>query len=117
MGLDMYLYAKTNNQQQEIGYWRKANAIHKWFVDNIQGGIDDCEPYVVTKDNLKPLFDLCNEVTANLEKANELLPTANGFYFGSTDYDEWYFEDLKLTVDICRRAMVTPGTLYYQASW
>lgn len=26
---------------QEIGYWRKANHIHKWFVDKVQGGDDD----------------------------------------------------------------------------
>lgn len=28
---------------KEIGYWRKANHIHKWFVDCVQDGEDDCE--------------------------------------------------------------------------
>ena len=28
---------------EEVGYWRKANAIHKWFVDNVQDGNDDCK--------------------------------------------------------------------------
>ena len=26
-----------------VGYWRKANQIHKWFVDNCQNGRDECQ--------------------------------------------------------------------------
>ena len=26
----------------QIGYWRKANHIHKWFVDTCANGVDDC---------------------------------------------------------------------------
>lgn len=59
-----------------IGYWRKANAIHKWFVDNIQNGTDDCEEYPVSRDQLTTLLNLCNQVltTVQLEDA----PIANG---------------------------------------
>ena len=38
MGLDMMLIYEDN----QIASWRKANAIHKWFVDNVQDGVDDC---------------------------------------------------------------------------
>lgn len=31
--------------------------------------------------------------------AEELLPTQNGFFFGSTIYDEFYVEDLKNTIE------------------
>ena len=27
--------------------------------------------------------------------AQRLLPTCSGFFYGSTDYDEWYFSDVK----------------------
>ena len=37
---------------EEVGYWRKANAIHNWFVNNIQNGKDDCRRYEVSKENL-----------------------------------------------------------------
>lgn len=37
----------------EIAYWRKANHIHKWFVDNVQYGVDDCGTYEVTEADLK----------------------------------------------------------------
>lgn len=48
-----------------IGYWRKANHIHKWFVDNVQGGNDDCSDYEVSKGKLEALLCLCKVVKDN----------------------------------------------------
>lgn len=48
--------------EEEVGYWRKANAIHKWFVDKVQNGVDDCREYWVSTENLKELLDLCKEI-------------------------------------------------------
>lgn len=113
MGLDMYLNAKHYLLENidlpqvprpikmivcEAIYWRKANAIHAWFVKNIQDGVDECLVYEVSHEQLKELQDCCKEVLANHEKAPELLPTQSGFFFGSTGYDEWYFEDLEYTI-------------------
>lgn len=79
MGLDMYLIRKrkTNKQKiesfdwweakSEIAYWRKANQVHKWFVDNIQNGNDDCGYYKVTKNQLQDLIDKCKEILHNVE--------------------------------------------------
>ena len=51
---------------ENVGYWRKANAIHKWFVDNVQDGIDDCDYHnEVTKEILEDLLDTCEKVIAN----------------------------------------------------
>jgi len=62
MGLDMYLYDKKNTS---LAYWRKANAIHHWFVENIQNGIDDCKPFPVSKEKLEELLHICEKVVAN----------------------------------------------------
>lgn len=35
----------------------------------------------------------------DLEIAKQLLPTQEGFFFGSTRYDEYYFEDIKKTLN------------------
>ena len=48
-----------------IGYWRKANQIHNWFVENVQDGIDDCGTYEVTEKQLVDLLNTCKEVKAN----------------------------------------------------
>lgn len=103
----------------EVGYWRKANAIHKWFVDNLQDGRDDCQRTEVHREDLQILADLCQKVIDNPSEASKLLPTRSGFFFGSTEYDDGYFDDLKRTVDICRGALSLPDKwdLHYSSSW
>lgn len=84
----------------EVGYWRKANAIHKWFVDNCQDGVDDCRKAYVPAKSLAKLRDDCKSVLSNHSLAEELLPCESGFCFGSTDYDEYYYGDLEYTVNL-----------------
>ena len=105
-----------------VAYWRKANAIHQWFVDNVQDGVDECQRSWVPKEKLIELRDLCNEVIADPRKAPELLPTQAGFFFGSTTYDEWYYQDLKSTVEQINRVLAAGDAdvnfdIYYRASW
>ena len=116
MGLDMYLdgvryisayeringkLVKTRKRQiiktLEIS-WRKANAIHNWFVENIQEGEDDCRCYELEKEQLIELRNTCKKVLKNDSLKEELLPTQGGFFFGGTDYDEYYYNDLKETI-------------------
>lgn len=140
---------------QEVGYWRKANQIHNWFVQNVQNGIDDCGRYEVSKEDLIKLRNLCEkvlnaaifeddyviayttyediEVVKEREKGHdvqiveyengwvqvkapgkvivneneiaELLPTSSGFFFGSYEYDEYYFNDLRETIDVINNVL------------
>lgn len=144
MGLDMYLYKET----YEIGYWRKANAIHNWFVKNLADDVDNCQKVYVSSDNLQELLDTVNKVLASIELvdakiangqtlkngqwetvwvdgqtikdssvAERLLPTGSGFFFGSTDYDQYYVDDLEETKKILEVALAEDGEYYYQASW
>lgn len=104
----------------KVGYWRKANQIHKWFVDNVQNGEDTCNPYSVEREQLAELRQVCLDVLANHDKAEELLPTGSGFFFGDYDYDEWYFANLKDTVSIIDQCLhPSNADLYYkyQSSW
>lgn len=74
MGLDMYLemklplYGESTKQQREAikkifptgkaAYWRKANAIHQWFVDNIQEGAETMRNLVpLTKASIDAVFE------------------------------------------------------------
>ncbi len=103
-----------------VMYWRKANAIHKWFVDNVQNGVDDCNSYYVEKVQLEMLRDTAKEVLADHSKAEDLLPPQEGFFFGSTDTNDWYFEDLKNTVEGLDRVFENAGEwpeFSYQSSW
>ena len=109
---------------ESVGYWRKANAIHKWFVDNVQDGEDDCGYYEVTKEKLEELLDICIQVrdSSRMEEiAQELLPTQCGFFFGSTAYDEWYVDDLIETISILTKALKETDfdnqMVVYVSSW
>jgi hypothetical protein len=81
-----------------VAYWRKANAIHKWFVTHCQGGVDNCMAYPVGREQLEELCLECEKTLSarnsgrGRRMAREKLPTAGGFFFGSTDFgdDYWY---------------------------
>lgn len=103
---------------ENAAYWRKANAIHRWFVENVQDGEDDCGNYCVSSGQLKELVAECKKVLASKDKASELLPTASGFFFGGTDYDEWYFKDMEDTIAMLEGAMQDESQEFeYHSSW
>lgn len=103
---------------EEVGYWRKANAIHNWFVNNVQDGRDECQRSYVSREQLQELLELVEKVLKDPGLAPELLPTRSGFFFGGTDYDEMYFKDLEDTKVILETALAEEGgNLYYHASW
>lgn len=107
-------------------YWRKVNAIHQWFVKNVQDGVDDCKDYYVDIEKLEELLNIINDVLDNRERANMILPTQGGFFFGSTAYDEYYWEDLVYTRDELIRILKEDAeetenniyaSYYYHSSW
>ena len=103
---------------EEIGYWRKANQIHQWFVDNVQHGVDNCGEYCVSKGQLEDLLEICIKILNDNSLAEELLPTASGFFFGGTEYDEWYFKDIENTIEVLKEALSdTHADYYYSSSW
>ena len=106
---------------EEVMYWRKANAIHSWFVNNVQDGVDDCKEYWVSEEKLQELIDLCSKVIET--KDTTLLSPKTGFFFGSQETDDWYFIALADTVkkltkelEFCRNTK-SSGDFYYQSSW
>jgi hypothetical protein len=106
---------------EEVGYWRKANQIHKWFVDNVQGGEDNCGDYWVSPKHLKELLELCKKVKNNPKEAPELLPTEEGFFFGGTEYGDEYMRDIDDTIDILEKVLSEEDygndEYSYHASW
>jgi len=104
----------------QLAYWRKANQIHKFFVDECGNGVDDQQDIYVERDGLKDLLERCESILEDHSKAEELLPSQSGFFFGSTDYDQWYFEDLKRTVPILKKILENAPEDWefeYHASW
>lgn len=134
-------------------YWRKANHIHRWFVENVQDGSDDCQSSYVERRQLQELIATCKDVLASVETvqgkcatgtvyhrdgkvehqtqtgrviaqqsiAQDKLPTQAGFFFGGTDYDEFYLRDVESTVEMLEAVLnddrLEGWEFYYRASW
>ena len=118
MGLDMYL--NTAGEDDELIYWRKSNQIFRWFETHCANGeIENCVPIPVTKYDLLQLLEDINIVLDDNSKAPELLPTQEGFFFGDTTYDEYYFEELMRTRNKIKRirGMITEETELEFVAW
>ena len=133
---------------EKIGYWRKFNALHSWFVQNCADGEDNCKSVYIEKSSFIELLDTLRKVKDSLDKspkkfvkvesgwangqktfedvevfedvsvAKELLPTQSGFFFGGTEYDKWYYDDVVETIKIIEEVVADEtGEYYYQASW
>jgi hypothetical protein len=101
-------------------YWRKVNSIHQWFVDNIGKGVDECQRMYVKRKDLEDLRDLVKDTLIHRNKASVTLPTQGGFFFGSTEYDEYYWSDLEYTAKELDRVLANAkesDDFFYQASW
>ena len=102
-----------------VAYWRKSNQIHNWFVINVQRGEDDCGEYYVSHNKLKELVNTCTLAITN--KDPNLLPPREGFFFGSTDVDEYYWGDIMDTIKQLQPIVDRPDfenlSFYYQSSW
>ena len=136
MGLDQYMFTNSKNLAKKmvefdkkhhewlldecghsksglIGYWRKDNAIHKFFIDNVQNGVDDQRTSLVQWSMICELRDACvkvletvkydddgKPVSIDADVAEEILPTQEGFFFGTYGYDERYIYGLEYTRDL-----------------
>ena len=105
---------------EEVMYWRKFNALHKWFVDNVQEGVDDCKECFVDESDLKMLLETLTYVYENKDTAETILPTAQGFFFGSDEIDEYYWEEVKSTIIQLKDLLEEDNkgaSFYYRSSW
>ena len=135
--------------EEEVMYWRKANQIHNWFVTNIQKGNDNCGTYYVDSDMLQQLVDKCKQALDVINNASitstriktgwnkdgetyadintfdcadeieDILPPTSGFFFGGTEIDEYYKQDLVDTIDKLEALLAEEGSsdFYYHSSW
>ena len=102
-----------NSIHQNIAYWRKANQIHAWFVQNIQGGEDDCGAYVVSKESLEKLLDICKTLKSKVK----LVPgkVVNGYTYTSDGKEEECTEDgyIVANPDVCAELLPSQSGFFF----
>lgn len=113
--------------QLTCAYWRKANSVHSWFVENCQGGIDECQETPIHVEQLAHLRSTCVEALdayedGEIARAEQIMTPESGFFFGGTEVDEWWARDMQETIDQidrCINAAIKVGgiSFVYQSSW
>lgn len=135
--------------EEEVAYWRKFNALHAWFVGECADGVDNCQPVYVPLEKLEEVLGILKQVSEKLnnskivtkvvknwrgeddevqvyeceEEVEELFSPQSGFFFGSTEIDEWYKENVDDTIEVLENLLKEEeangrnGDYYYTASW
>lgn len=101
MGLDLY-FNRVKRKVQHLKSFRKVNFLVKFFEDQGLFNYENPVPITVDKELAEELLDRCEKVLEDHSKAKKLLPTMEGFFFGSTEYDDYYFDDVKEVRDFLR---------------
>lgn len=140
MGLDMYFYKKNtkfehpNATQEnpfagnhrittvldEVGYFRKFNALHAHIVNQFAEGVDVCQEIPLSKEDVFTILETLTTIRDDHSQVY-LMPPTGGFFFGSTDVDEWYFRAINSAIEMFGKFLVEidfeTEELVYQASW
>ena len=104
---------------EQVGYWRKFNALHNWFIQNCNEGVDVCKEMYVNATQIEELMDILRKILADKQLAEELLPTVDGFFFGGQEYSDYYFEQVQYTLELLEEETADGqiGDYYYYPSW
>jgi hypothetical protein len=78
---------------EQVWTGRKENHIHAYFEGEV-GDVEDCVYLRVEREHIERLVDRLTKVLADHSLAGALLPPQAGFFFGSTELDDFYFEDI-----------------------
>jgi len=96
----------------EVAYWRKAQTIHNWFVQHVQGGDDNCEEHRMRREQLEELVETCKGAIKSATVAAETLPA--GYY------DSYYRQALIDTVkklELVLKNTPDDWDFSYRSSW
>ena len=135
---------------EEVGYWRKFNALHNRFVQDCADGVDDCKEMLVPKETMEQILNDLKEIKVSLDKSpkkkvqvevgwsggekmydeievyedtsvvEDLLPPTPGFFFGSTEVDKYFYQEVCNTIELFEELLTEnegAGDFHYEASW
>lgn len=78
------------NPWKEVAYFRKVNFLLPFFEYG-----ENCSRLEIDDYKIDELLVNCKQVLEDHSLAETLLPTQSGFFFGDTEYNDCYFDDVK----------------------
>lgn len=97
--------SRISEIKEEVGYWRGAYSINKWFEDNTEESNDEGIEFRVSIDELKKLLSDCKKVMElDYNSAQEIIPHHTRYFFTTEESrDKYYFNEIKNTIDIIEK--------------
>lgn len=134
MGLDIWVYVGENKEKikrdefQREYYYRKVNFLFDFFAKNVEeiknyNDINEvnARDIELNIEIIKKLVESCEEVLKDHSKASTLLPTCKGFFFGNTEYNGNYFDDVEHVLsdmeDLLRFMKDNPDSVIIYHPW
>ena len=120
MGLDQYIY-KT--RRDEIAYFRKVNFLQGYFENKYPDKNLNCEYVRIQKEDVEDIIERCNNILEHVtfsedkslegviwspkavEIAKKEMPIKEGFFYGSYEYDSWFFDDVKEVKEVFEKIL------------
>jgi hypothetical protein len=116
---------------EEVGYWRKFNALHGWFVQNCGDGEDKCQEMYVELEKMKELLETLQKVQEllngselvtkvvsgwdgkdyevqrydNTDEVEKIFSPTEGFFFGSNEIDIYFKEYVDSSVVLIKELL------------
>lgn len=91
---------ESDPYRREKFYFRKVNCLYGYCIDN-----NLFEDYgrlaLIDHEQMVDILNRAKEILSQptkeeqLKKGEELLPTEDGFFFGNTDYNDYYLQDIE----------------------
>lgn len=99
MGLDLFI---EKISRKELAYFRKVNFLIPFFENYFNTKLENLKDLEITRESIEELKNRCEQVLNDHTLAKDLLPTQPGFFFGSTNYDEYYYKNVENVLEICK---------------
>ena len=119
---DQFSLASVNFK---LGQFRKFNALHGYIESRI-GGVENLQDIHINE-IIDELYEDCKIILATKDSkdgnadAIKRMPPTEGFFFGSTEVDSWYYSDVKelydLLADLIKLSEIEGISFYYTAWW
>lgn len=95
----------TKCKSKNIGSFGKMSFLAKYFED-LGFDTDHRDSFEISKEDVEVLLSRCKQVLKKHSLAEELLPTTEELFFGNTNYDEAYFDDVKAVRDYVKNTLL-----------
>lgn len=106
-------FYKISNIRENVTHWVNADHFDDWLFKNAcKYSHRDIQEFIVEREKVLKLLDICKEIKADTKKAKKLLPTKE-------NYDRWYYDSIDDTIKAFEETLIDTDddTYFWYYCW